>query len=755
MRITFRLIFSLVVTVTVVVTLFAFFQVRQEKARLSEELERRAGILAESLQETVEPLLEKRSASNLQRIVDKFGNRERLSGVAVYDANAHALAITPSLATQLANPPDVVTESLAKDRGLGGFDSLNGKRMHFYALPLKQEGQLAGALVIVHDASYIGDRISEMWRHNFMRLFLHALLVSLTTLIVVRWSIVGPIAKAADWMKKLRTGEAGEPLSFLKADLFTPLTREITVMAKNLRVARAAAEEEARLREAAESVWTPERLKENLRSRLEGKSLFVISNREPYMHVRKGNRVEAIVPASGLVTALEPVLRASDGTWIAHGSGEADMDVVDAQARLRVPPEDPRYTLRRVWLSREEEAGYYYGFANEGLWPLCHIAHTRPIFRAENWAHYQSVNAKFAQAALEELEGTEAPCVLIQDYHFALLPRLIKEQRPDARVAIFWHIPWPNPESFGICPWQRELLYGMLGADLIGFHTQFHCNNFLETVDRTLESRIDWERFAVEREGHATLVKPFPISIAFHDRSDDLSVENGSRAQKETLLRELGVTTKYLGVGVDRIDYTKGILERFRGIERFLEKYPQYQGQFTFVELGAPSRTLITRYHDLVGEVEAMADRINWRFKTKEWKPIVFLKKHHSHQEIAPFYRAADVCLVTSLHDGMNLVAKEYVASRDDERGSLILSQFTGASRELRDALLVNPYDTEQMAEAIRYALEMDADEQQDRMRRMRDTLKQHNIYRWTANLVRELSQIRLGHHPTVKSGSM
>jgi len=672
--------------------------------------------------------------------------------VAIYDAQAHALAITPSLASQLLNPPAVVMASVANDTGQGNFGLLNDKMVHFYALPLKKEEQIAGALVIVHDASYIDARISEMWRHNFQRLLLHALLVSLTTLIIVRWSIVGPIARAADWMKKLRTGEAGEPLSFLKADLFSPLTREITVMAKNLRVARAAAEEEARLRDAAESVWTPERLKENLRSRLEGQSLFVVSNREPYMHVRKGNHVEAIVPASGLVTALEPVLRASDGTWIAHGSGEADMEAVDAQDRLRVPPEDPQYTLRRVWLTREEEAGYYYGFANEGLWPLCHIAHTRPIFRAENWAHYRTVNAKFARAVLEELEGTESPCVLIQDYHFALLPRLIKDKRPDARVAIFWHIPWPNPESFGICPWQRELLDGMLGADLIGFHTQFHCNNFLETVDRTLESRIDWERFAVEREGHTTLVKPFPISIAFHERSNGASVESTAQHRKETLFKELGIATKFLGVGVDRIDYTKGILERFRGIERFLEKYPRYQGQLTFVELGAPSRTLIKRYHDLVAEVEAMADRINWRFKTKEWRPIVFLKKHHSHEEIAPFYQAADVCLVTSLHDGMNLVAKEYVASRNDERGSLILSQFTGAARELRDALLINPYDTEQMAEAIRYALEMDAGEQQDRMRRMRDTLKHHNIYRWAANLVRELSQIRLEHAPTVKA---
>ena len=751
MRISLRLIFSLVIVITLAVSLFAFLQVRQEKARLNEELGRRAGILAESLQETIEPLLEKGPSKNLQRIVEKFGNRERLSGVAVYDAQGTPLAVTQSLSSHLKASPSAVTKALNSDMDLGDFERLGEKTMHLYALPLHREESVVGALVIVHDAGYIQIRLSEVWRHNFFRLLIQSLLISLTTLLVVRWSIVGPIAKMAEWMKKVRMGETNEPFTLLKTEPFDPLTREVTHMAKSLWAAKAAAEEEARLREAAESLWTPERLKEHIRTRLLDKPLFVVSNREPYMHVRKGNRVELVVPASGLVTALEPVLRACGGMWIAHGSGEADMEVVDQEGRLRVPPEDPQYTLKRLWLTKEEENGYYYGFSNEGIWPLCHIAHTRPIFRTEDWAHYQKVNEKFAQAVLEALEGTEDPCVLIQDYHFALLPRLIKEKRPDARVALFWHIPWPNPESFGICPWQRELLHGMLGADLIGFHIQFHCNNFLETVDKTLESRIDWDHFAVEREGHTTRVKPFPISIAFNQNSKVLPGERLSPPNKEALLKELGVTTRFLGVGVDRIDYTKGIMERFRGIERFLEKYPRFQGRFTFVELGAPSRTLIKRYHDLLGEVEAMADRINWRFKTKDWKPIVFLKKHHSHEEIDPFYKVADVCLVTSLHDGMNLVAKEYIASREDEKGVLILSQFTGASKELRDALLINPYDTEQMADAIRYALEMDPHEQENRMQRMRETLKSHNIYRWAANLVGELSQIRLDQKPAEK----
>jgi len=343
---------------------------------------------------------------------------------------------------------------------------------------------------------------------------------------------------------------------------------------------------------------------------------------------------------------------------------------------------------------------------------------------------------------LEELERTQDPWILVQDYHFALFPRMIKEKRPDARVALFWHIPWPNPESFGICPWQREILHGMLGADLIGFHVQFHCNNFLETVDRALESRIDWENFTAERENHLTQVKPFPISIASPHPSSAFRSLNGGL--KKALLRELGIQGKFLGVGVDRIDYTKGLRERFLAIERLLEKHPIYQGMFTFVELGAPSRTHIREYRDLTALVESEAERINWRFETKEWKPIVFLKRHHSHKEIAPFYEAADLCLVTSLHDGMNLVAKEFIGAKWDESGVLILSQFTGAARELKDALIVNPYDTEQMAEAIRLALEMDPAEKRARMQRMREAVKEKNIYRWAGDLISSLSQIRL-----------
>jgi trehalose 6-phosphate synthase len=544
-------------------------------------------------------------------------------------------------------------------------------------------------------------------------------------------------------MKALRTGRGAVRIKVPDLEMFRPLAREVATFAESLNTARSAAELEARLRESGESIWTADRLAVHLSARLEDSRLFVVSNREPYMHVRRGKSIVVNQPASGVVTAIEPVLRACGGTWVAHGSGDADQETVDAHDRLMVPPDDPRYTLRRVWLTKDEEEGYYYGFANEGLWPLCHIAHARPLFRASDWKHYEEVNRKFADALLEEMEHVSRPVVLVQDYHFALLPRMIKQSRPDARVAIFWHIPWPNPEAFAICPWQRELVDGLLGADLIGFHIQAHCTNFLQTVDRIVESRIDWEHSSVQRLDHNTTVRPFPISVEAADTTAPAGQESAYE-ERATILKSLGVEAALMGVGVDRMDYTKGILERFLAVERFLEKYPRYQGVFTFVQIGAPTRTHIKRYHDLQAEVEAEVDRINWRFQSGQWKPIILLNRQHSHAEIAPYYRAADLCLVTSLHDGMNLVAKEFVATRQDERGVLILSCFTGAARELRDALQVNPYDIDQTAEAIRAALEMQSEEKQLRMQRMRKQVREHNVYRWAGKLIGELCDVRL-----------
>ena len=740
-----RLIISLIVGVTLVSLAFSYYEVVGEKRRLRSELERRAEVFGESLSGNVERTWESGSNRELEHLVERFGNRVHLLGVAVYDQKSNLVAITPDLVKVLTTVPPAVTESLNRDVEQTGAARFGKTPVHILALPLHRHDELIGSLVVVHDVTYIRDETLRAWRGAFWRTLVQVILIVLITLLIVRFSITGPIARAAQWMRALRMGKISSRQEIPDLELFRPLAREVATMALSLNQARSAAENEARLREAGESKWTADRLAVQVQARLAGSQLFVVSNRQPYLHMRNGKEPNVVVPPSGLVTALEPVLTACAGTWIAHGNGDADREVVDAHDRLRVPPDDPKYTLRRVWLSKEEEAGYYYGFANEGLWPLCHIAHTRPIFRAEDWQYYREVNQKFTQAVLEEIEGTPNPVILVQDYHFALLPRMIKESRPDARVAIFWHIPWPNPEAFGICPWQRQLVDGLLGADLVGFHIQSHCNNFLQTVDRTVESRVDSEHFSVLRGDHRTLVRPFPISV---DLTEDASATpanpDSTYLERAALMRNLGVETTFVGIGVDRVDYTKGILERFLAVERFLEQNPSYQGKFTLVQIGAPSRTHIKRYHDLLNEVEAEAERINWRFQSGKWKPIVFLKRQHSHEEIVPYYRIANLCLVTSLHDGMNLVAKEFIAARHDERGVLILSQFTGAARELRDALLVNPYDINQTAQAILLALEMEPEERQLRMQRLRRVIKEHNIYRWAANLISELCEVRL-----------
>ncbi|PWT89581.1 MAG: trehalose-6-phosphate synthase [Blastocatellia bacterium] len=744
MRLTLRLVLSLVLGLALVSLAFSYYQVRADKTQLRKDLERRAEVLAESLEQNAAPLLEKGSHKQLQRMVDRFGNREHLLGLVIYDAHESRLAVSSDLAERLIERPAAIDRAFRSGAGYGEFLRLGATTAHIYALPLRDGGSILGALAIVHDAGYIRAETQHVWKDTFLRVLAQGFVIALTTLLIVRWSITRPIARTAQWMRSLRTGRSTSRPNVPDWDVFSPLTNEVTTFAKSLVAARAAAEREAQLREHAESLWTAERLAIHVRSRLQKSRLFVVSNREPYMHVREGRVVRAVVPASGLVTALEPILRACDGTWIAHGSGDADKETVGRKDGLRVPPDDPKYTLRRIWLSKEEEEGYYYGFANEGLWPLCHIAHTRPAFRAGDWQRYQEVNHKFANAVIEEMAGTERPVLLAQDYHFALLPRIIKKERPDARVAIFWHIPWPNAEAFGICPWQRELLDGLLGADLIGFHLQSHCNNFLQSVDRAVESRIEWEHFAVNREDHLTVVQPFPISVDFAESALQDSTSESAYMDRAALFKELGVEASFLGVGVERVDYTKGILERFLALERLFEKYPMYVGKLTFVQIGAPSRTHIKRYHELLAEVGAEAERINWRFQTGNWKPIVYLQRQHSHQEIQRYYRTADVCMVTSLHDGMNLVAKEFVAARQDEQGVLVLSRFAGAARELRDALIVNPYDIEQMAEAVRVALEMSPEDKSARMKHMRRAVRENNIYRWAGNLVAQLCDVRV-----------
>ena len=379
--------------------------------------------------------------------------------------------------------------------------------------------------------------------------------------------------------------------------------------------------------------------------------------------------------------------------------------------------------------------------SNEGLWPLCHVAHTRPLFRAEDYEAYARVNRRFAEAVCEEVDSDD-PIVLVQDYHFALAPKMIRERLPRATIITFWHIPWPNAERIGICPWREELISGLLGSSIVGFQTQQHCNNFLDSVDAFMESRIDRETNAVIQAGHRTLVRPYPISIEWpvHWLARVPPVAE-ARAQ---VRRELGLAEDaLLGVGIDRLDYTKGIEERLSAVDQLLARNPELRGRFTFAQLAAPSRTKIGQYQALNDRVEALAEDINRRWSVGEYRPIVLLRSHHEPTTVFRYYRAAELCYVSSLHDGMNLVAKEFVAARNDERGVLVLSQFTGAARDLTEALIVNPYDLKQASDALATALRMPLDEQRERMRSMRRIVSEFNVYRWAGRMLVDAAELR------------
>lgn len=562
------------------------------------------------------------------------------------------------------------------------------------------------------------------------------LLIASLAWFFIRRLFVAPLRRLTEMIRALRRGETGRILGETPSSL-RPLAREIGKLALDLREARQAASEEARMRfEKLDTPWTAERLSEFMGAYLKNRELFIVSNREPYVHTKNpGGRITWTIPPGGVVTALEPVMEATGGMWIAYGGGTADRETVDEHDHIAVPPDEPRYTLRRVWLTPEQVKGYYDGFSNEALWPLCLMAHVRPLFRAEDWREYRAVNGLFAKSVLDEIENAERPLILVQDYQLALVPAMIKKSRPDAQVAMFWHIPWPSAVQFSICPWRLDILEGLLGADLIGFHTQQYCNDFLDTVGAEIEARIDYGQFSITRVDHTTFLKPFPISIAF-------SGAPPSPTDDTDPLRALGITAGYVGLGVDRLDYTKGIMERFKGIEFFLEAHPEFAGQFTFLQVASPTRTGIERYREYDADVTAEAVRINERFARGSWQPIVLEKRQYSHDELAQLYRVADLCLVTSLHDGMNLVAKEYAAAHDDEQGVLILSRFTGAAKDLKGALLVNPYSAEDTAELIYRALTMPPSEQRRRMKTMRESVRDYNVYRWSAELIKALAQI-------------
>ena len=694
------------------------------------DLDMRSKLVAAATQEPLVELLtdKARDRVRLQR-VQAFFNRllqdERLYAIGFCDTAGAIVYKTASLpqkvGCQVRDPAagEAASTVLSLPRG----------PVHVVSSPVVQDSERLGEILIVHDMSFVALRSADTKKYLVYLFAALGAVIALVTVVIAQLSFRG-------WVAGMKALIRGQLLAAPQAGAreLGPIARDLEALVKDL-------ETERRMRDEAQISWGPDSLRAILRDDLKGDEVIIVSNREPYIHVRRHERVEVQRPASGLVTALEPVMRACSGTWIAHGSGSADREVVDERDRVMVPPEQPAYRLRRVWLTKEEEAGYYYGFANEGLWPLCHIAHTRPVFRAPDWEQYRAANRRFAQA-VEQESKTENPIVLVQDYHFALLPRMIRDRLPKATIITFWHIPWPNPEVFGVCPWREQLLDGLLGSSILGFHTQFHCNNFFDTVDRYLEARVDRETFTISYGGDPTEVHRYPISIEWPPAA--LARQKPVPECRAEARRALGLPADVrLGIGVDRLDYTKGILERFAAVERLLELQPEWIGRFAFVQIAAPSRASIEEYQNLDARVRALAQRINSRFGRPGYEPIVLKIEHHDTDQVYAYYRASDLCCVSSLHDGMNLVAKEFVAARDDERGVLVLSQFTGASRELAEALLVNPYDIEQCAAALQVALTMPPDEQRERMRSMRGLVQEFNIYRWAGRMLLDAARVR------------
>ena len=672
---------------------------------------------------------QKEQSGDLQSLLLEITRDERILAAAACNASL-------ALLTQTADFPNSIDcaelgvhlrrradSPAASWKSWSTVEPLPGGQVHVSAVPVFDGEHALGFIVLVHDLSFVERREAKTNKFLLIAFGFLAVAASLVTIVAAKLSW----RSWSDELRKLLRSGTHRPE-------FLPILRDVREL-----VDRIVAEKDT---DKEGGAWTPQRLKQTLNRHLHGEKIVILANREPYIHeLTENGRVKVIHPASGLVTALEPVMRACSGTWVAHGGGSADRQTADRHNRVRVPPGEESFLLRRVWLSREEEQGYYYGFSNEGLWPLCHIADARPIFRSEDWKQYQRVNEKFAEAVCAEVDSKD-PIVLVQDYHFALAPRLIRERLPRATIIMFWHIPWPNSQRFGICPWRDELLQGMLGASIVGFHTQFDCNNFVDSVDCFLEARIDREQNAVVQQGRSTLVRPYPISLQWPSGwlGTALSIDDC----RKSVLAELQLAPNaLLGLGVDRLDYTKGIEERFLAVERLLERFPAFRGRFTFVQLAAPSRTIIERYRQLNESVERIAARINERFGQGDYRPIVLLRAHHEPPTVFRYYRAADFCYVSSLHDGMNLVAKEFVAARDDEKGVLVLSQFSGAAKELTEALVVNPYDLEEASSALAAALGMSVEEQRDRMRSMRTFIAEFNVYRWAGRMLVDAARLR------------
>ena len=689
------------------------------------DVEVRAQLVMHSMEEPITDLVEKGNESKLRSYLAKTAADERLLGILVCRPNG-------TLLFKSERAPAAIRCATDTDNRVG--------RSHVVQLP-SGSVQLSRfdfdaaeptpfRVLLVHDLSFVDRR--QRTARDFALVFIGISVLLLALLVVlVAW------LQLRRWVQVLIGDIRGK--RYLD-DAHSP-SASLPILSQ-VREVLAEAEARQRLEIDFRENWTPQALQQVVRDHLESAQVIIVSNREPYIHNYDSNHRPVVqVPASGMVTALEPIMRACSGVWVAHGAGTADRATVDRYDQVRVPPDDPAYTLRRVWLTAEQEKGYYYGFSNEGLWPLCHLAYVRPAFRASDWRAYEEVNEKFAAVVAAEA-STDRPVVLIQDFHFALAPRLIRQRIPKATIALFWHIPWPNAETFGVCPWKCEVLMHMLSADILGFHTRYHCQNFLDTLDRLIECQIDREHMSVTLQGHVCRVVPYPISIEWPPRwlarLPDIPTCRALVRQRYHLPEDVTV-----GLGVERWDFTKGIIERFQALEALLDNNPRHRGRICLLQIAAPSRGQLPAYRALQQHTYEEVERINNKFAEGSWRPIVLIDEHQEPLRVFELYRAVDFCLVNSLHDGMNLVAKEFVAARDDEDGVLILSTFAGASRELTEAVLINPFDVTETANAMETAMRMGRDERQSRMVLMRRTVKENNVYRWAGRMLMDLARIR------------
>jgi trehalose 6-phosphate synthase len=689
------------------------------------DVELRAQLVMHSMEEPITELVENGNEWRLRNYLAKITADERLLAVLVCRTDGSTLfktdraptAISCDAASMPNSTPTRIVQLPSGSVQISRFDFDGAVPTPFRVLML-------------HDLSFVDRR--QRTARDFVLVFVGISVLLLALLVVlVAW------LQLRRWVEILIGDIRGKRF---RDDAKSP--RSSLPILSQVRKVLAEAEAQQRLEIDFRENWTPQALRQVVRDHLHSAQVIIVSNREPYIHnFDADHRPVMQVPASGMVTALEPVMRACSGVWVAHGAGSADRETVDRYDQIQVPPDDPAYTLRRVWLTDEQEQGYYYGFSNEGIWPLCHLAYVRPAFRAGDWRAYEEVNAKFAEVVAAE-SHTDSPVVLIQDFHFALLPRLIRKKIPKATIALFWHIPWPNAETFGVCPWKREILLHMLSADILGFHTRYHCQNFLDAVDRFVECQIDHEHFTVTLQGHVCRVAPYPISIEWPPRwlalLPDVAACRAAIRQRHRIGPEVCI-----GLGVERWDFTKGIIERFHALEVLLDKNPRHRGRICLLQVAAPSRGQLPAYQALQQHTYSEVERINNKFAEGDWHPIVLIDEHQEPVRVFELYRAADFCLVNSLHDGMNLVAKEFVAARDDEDGVLILSTFAGASRELPEAVLINPFDVTETAEAMETAMRMGRDERRNRMSLMRRTVKENNVYRWAGRMLMDASRIR------------